>query len=1490
MYINSIYVWYLILWIIVFAIVFQKSLKIKNNDYVRINSYMLGPDELKKYAEQIAKTHQLSEIIGSPKSLIGRLDDNFLEITSVYKSLNADSKNSSAFSPAAEWLLDNFYIVEEQVKIIRRDLINHKKNSLGMLKTGYLKGFPRVYAVALELVAHLDGKLEDNTMGIFLKAYQSQNALTMSELWILPLMLETALIENIRMICEKIIDSYVERQKVEWLMAGGPEDDIKNILDEIGIMRSVNSPFVEHLVKLIRKEGLDQGQILSILDKKLEEFDTKVEKIVQEEHQEQAARQLTMGNSIISLKYIAHLAWNEIFEQLSRVEEILHQDPAGIYGQMDFESRDYYRQEVEKLAGILQISETNIARKAVELSRAAANDSSHNKQRHVGFYLIGEGRQILANQIDDEVRLDQVKFWIRRLYILPITVLTAAMILAGSCYAYLSAGTASIWISLLAGTVTLVPSLSMSINLVNWGIMHLVDPKKFPRLKFDGGVPPDAATILVIPALLSNVRQASRLADQLEVHYHSNREKNLYFAVLGDFPDADQEITATDQEITEAVLQRIRRFNQKYSPDEDIFFYFQRGRKFSPQENKWRGWERKRGAIAEFNELIRGADGTSFNLFSGDRRALQHVQYAVMINDGTKIPIGMVKKMIGTITHPLNKAVFDPVRGIVAEGYAMIQPKISVNLEKINSSFFTRIFSGQTGFDPDTQAHSDIFQDLFDEGSFTGQGIYNIDIYREALGHSFPDNAVLSPDLIAGCYLRTGLATQLNLVTGFPSACLLWMAGMHRRVRGDWQLSRWLLRRLKNQAGEEIVNPLSSLCKWKILNNLRKAVEPISLLGLLTLGPTIFPGQPLVWLGFGLLALSLTLILDLGNYLLAKHYTLVFYRSYGNFIYGSMGAFYQSLVYLIFLPYNAYLMVDAMIRTIYRLLFSHKNRWQWVSNADAQRIIGDDYLSYIQRMYPSLFISLAFFAEALYSGGMRLFLSLPLIVLWVISPVVACYISRLDRLPEEPLEAEEKNDLRLLARKTWHYYEDMVTAENNYLPPDNFQEDPFNGAALRTSPTNIGLYLLAVIAARDMGFVSLTAAQGLLEKTIAVIEKMDKWHGHLFNWYDIRSLEILRPRYISSVDSGNFLSHLIALKQAILEDLHRPIINGDMVSGLEATLACASRVDLPEMEMLRRQPSQAGLTITAWREYLQGLAADFIVFTPWENAYLKMIGEFTDEMDRLIIDPQTISLAMGISGGSDGIREIVSEIQYRPSLTSLSLNYGKLLSRLEELNRIRHDANGDMVCLKDSLVRFQGNVDSLIAGFENLISRIDLLSENTQLKPLYSLHKHLFSIGYNLEEEKLTDSYYDLLASEARITSFLAVIRREVSPQHWFKLGKALVDIEGYRGLVSWTGTMFEYFMPALIMKNFRNTILDETYHFVIDAQQMYGERRNVPWGTSESGYYAFDLQLNYQYQAFGVPDLGLKRGLIKDMVVSPYSCVLALSFDRGVAWRTSSG
>lgn len=1275
------------------------------NDIDRIKHVLLNREDILAYGYIMGQKHLLKKKKGTTKVLKKRLEQNYQEIFNIYRKLDAFTKDNKDMSPASDWLLDNFYKIEEQVKEVKLNIRQERFYKLNTLASGYLKDYPRIYSIALEFISHTDGNLDTDLFIDFIKAYQSNQILTISEVWALSLVTRIGLVENIRMICTDIYKTQLQWNKADKDSKLKGQELIEAIEENLEIEGRLNSSYIEHLLALIRRTGLEYGEVIDYLEKRLEEYNTTIKELIQNEHKEYAVRKISIGNSITSLYSISTLEWNEIFESVSIVEEMLSKDPSGIYPSMDFESRDYYRKIITRISTDNNISETRVANAAISLSKSAQKLNKSFKEIHVGYYLIDEGRKDLFESLN--IRKKDFRLKSMQPYLTTVAFFTALSIIFA--VSVLAKGWSYGNIALLS-ILLLIPTSEIGIGLTNHIFMKLYKPTFLPRLDYGEGIPDESKTMVIIPALLSSKNIALELIEKMEVYYLANKDENLFFGLIGDFKDSINETNPDDESIIAAAMEGVSRLNKKYKKDRTIFYYFHRKREFNEKQNKWMGWERKRGAIVQFNDLILGKDINSFVYKSSHVDELKDIKYVITIDSDTNLIMESAAKLIGTIEHPLNRPVYDEKWGVVREGYGIIQPRIGIDIEDSNKTLLSRIFAGDGGIDPYTTAVSNIYQDVFGEGIFTGKGIYDLSLFNKVTKNKIVDNTVLSHDLLEGSLLRTGLAGDIELIDGFPGKYLPYSSRQHRWARGDWQLIKWILGR----------NPLTSLSRWKMADNLRRSMLQPSLYLLLLIGIFFLPVSvfeliliPIFLFLFPNLLCLLSIVERRGKSV--RQCTQLLKKTT-----------YQLFMLMAFLPYSAYLMMDAAMRSLYRVFCSHRNMLEWVTAADAEKNLKSDLKGYYMKSRYPMVLTLLF---AVAAGINKVYdmAAIILTALWALSPYIAFKASEETEGEKPSLTDEEKADIQRIGRKTWAYYEELVCEEFNYLPPDNFQEYPPRGAAPRTSPTNIGLYLVSTLAAADLGYITVSHMIERIGNTLDTIEKLDNWNGHLYNWYDIKTLEVLRPSYVSTVDSGNFISYLLVLRQGL-------------------------------------------------KDYIENI----------------------DKQDTV----------------------------------------------------------------------------------ENIITRINAIIERTQFIHLYDKKKNLFSIGYDVEKESLTNSYYDLLASEARTTSYLAVVRREIPLRHWRKLGRALTYIGKSRVLVSWTGTMFEYLMPALIMKRYDNTILDETYKGVLQAQKDYGQENHVPWGISESGYYTFDLDLNYQYKAFGVPDLGLKRGLIEDVVISSYSTMMAINLD----------
>ncbi len=1511
----------LILFVFTFWLIFSKS----KDEKIKIRDASLTSDELETHAREMAYDHAVSKRLNLFNWPVPRMNENYKYILSVYKALNEDMQKGIGTTPAAEWLLDNFYIIEEQVKGIRKDLTKEFYSRLPMLSSGPFKGYARIYTVALELVSHTDGRIDERVLLNYINAYQSHNVLASRELWALAIMVKLALIENIKYICQTIEESQKQRRKVEEILAVAKSEDgidIKklslSIESELKGKYQIGSAFIEHLAFRLRRMGRVYSPVLRQIDDMLEINGTNTDSITHKEHSEQTVRKGSIGNCILSLKYIASSNWVDVFEALSKVESILRADPDGTYNLMDLQSKNYYRKRIEELALAFDVSEKHVANKVVELAKRTMErdgELSNVKSKrgfHVGYYIIGEGLRELEKGIGINKSLVKrfagfVKSNPLALYSGSVLILSTLICVIFSKYIYSEALEFKGMLASIGFLVLLLPATDVSVNFINWLLNHAFKPSFFPRIELKGSIPDEYSTMVVIPALLPDEKRALGLIDNLEVYYLSNRENNLYFALAGDYKDSDTKDMPGDGKIVNSAIDRINELNKKYCKEgNDIFYFFHRHRQYNERQRKWMGWERKRGALVEFNDMLLGSKKTSYSIVSKDISKLPKVKYVITLDADTILPLGTAKKMIGTMVHPLNLPEIDEEKGIVVKGYGLMQPRIGFDIESVNKSLFSRIFAGEEGRDPYASAVSDVYQDLFGEGIFTGKGIYDIDIFQKLLSNAIPENTVLSHDLLEGSYIRAGLVSDLELIDGYPSKYNSYAMRLHRWVRGDWQLIPWLNDHIRNRLGKVIKNPLSPVSRWKIIDNLRRSMVAPAVMLLAALGFSLFPGNILMWIGILLFIMYFPFILSGIDYIVYKPLRVILSRRYTPVICGLKAAFLQITLQFVFLPYQAYLMVNAVAVTLARVFVTKRNMLEWVTALDTERTLKNSLKSYVIKMRVGVLQAIIVFGLAVFFKPQSVIPAFIVSAGWFISPFIAYRVSREEKKAVVPINSDDLFELRTTARKTWRYYEEFVNNRNNYLAPDNYQEEPPNGIAYRTSPTNIGLGMLAALCARDFGYIGTDEMYKIIKRTVSTIEKLDKWKGHLYNWYDTRSLNTLRPRYISTVDSGNFVCYLITLKEGLLDYLNRPLIEKVLVDGIKDTANLSSREEdgvLWETEIFddfagsfdKEERFDLMLWIKALDKFVENRKEKGNKKNVWSSKVENMVSGFKEELGSyyswgylLFEIPEELKKGFGKEELQKSITTIFELLKVNMPMAKLPDHYRKLNTEVDKLNKIIHkNRESGFVNIKNWLDRLKHeleksiqNTEQIISNYQYLIDRIDKISNETEFIHLYDNKKQLFSIGYNIEENSLTNSYYDLLASEARQTSYIAIARGEVDVQHWFKLGRTLTRVDRYKGMISWSGTMFEYLMPLLIMKSIKNTLLDETYSFVLMSQKKYAKQRNVPWGTSESGFYSFDIKLDYQYKAFGVPWLGLKRGLAEDMVVAPYSTMLALPID----------
>lgn len=1492
----------MILWIILKrSAISQKALK--------INSQLVPFDQMEEHVVKMASEHAFSSKKSISSWPVPRLDDNYHFILSVYTQLNDDIQKNHDVSSSAEWILDNFYLIEEQVKQLRCELSKKTYSRLPVIKHGPFKGQSRIFAIVMELVVISDGQVDEAKLVHCLNAYQKHNKIFDREIWALPVVIKLALLENIRKICEKIKKTQAQWNKadniIEKLLGnnGLDEEIITKKLQSMMIEEKVNLSFIEHLSYRLRMLESKYTTISTYINEYLDKQEKAAGTAALQELKSQSTTTVSTGNNMTSLKYFAIFDWSDLFEAVSFVGQILCRDPDGTYPLMDLATRNTYRSRIEELSSNFGMEEARIATKAIDLAAAAFNTRDEDAQRtwHVGYYLIGKGISELQKALKAKVVWTSATTRFARnhpqaLYVGSIIFIT--LLLTGIAAQYAALHVFSFrWAWILTSIIAvLIPSSEIAVSIINWVAAKSLKAAIFPALELKDGIPESMSTMVVIPTLLPDQARAKEILDNMETHYLSNRDKNLYFALVGAFKDSDTEVTA-DLTVIDAAMRGVKALNEKYmSGDTEIFYYFHRTSQYSPENKKWIGWERKRGALMEFNDLLLGCEDTSFFYRSNPDKDFPKIKYVITLDSDTVLPIGMAKTMIATMAHPLNKPRIDPVKGIVVDGYGLMQPRVDFDSENSGKSPFSKIYTGQVGIDPYSSAISDVYQDMFGEGIYTGKGIYDLKVFHQVLKNAIPENKILSHDLYEGSYVRAALVTNLKLVESYPTKYNSLSTRLYRWIRGDWQLIPFLFHRIPNGMGM-IKNPLSLLSKWKIFDNLRRSLVAPALMVLIALAMSILPGHLLLWLGFAFAALLFPLISSAMNYVISGGLFREKIKSYIPIIVGLKALLYQAGLTLLFLPYQAYSMVKAVSLTLWRVCISKKNMLEWVTSADSDANQDESISGYYGKMHASIWEALIIAVLVMLFHPSLTIASGLLFIAWTAAPFVAYRISQEYKKTNSPVSQEDANDLGRIARYTWRYFEEFANKENNYLAPDNYQQEPYRGIAARTSPTNIGLGLLSILTARDLGYIGNIEMADSISNTITTIEQLSKWNGHLYNWYDTHTLKPLNPRYISTVDSGNLVCYLITLVQGLKGFMDHPLVDQKCVSGILDTLGCAQHEGFHTdtitdyLNEAMRQSFGLGL----WRDILQKLSQEDcfadLKNTHWRIKIDRMIQQSNAELWELMPWTGMLNVMPHTSKLSEeqvtSLEKISASLNALPHLRAIP---AACKSALEYLGTLKDDGDEHMAAWLDktkvAFIQSSDRTQALMDRYKDLIQRITALSEQTRFLPLYDAKKQLFSIGYSIREKKLSRSYYDLLASEARQTSFISIARGEVPSSHWFKMGRTLTVMDGYKGLVSWTGTMFEYLMPLLIMKSYKNTLLDETYDFAVRNQKKYGMQRGIPWGTSESGYYSMDNNLDYKYKAIGVPWLGLKRGLIGDAVATPYATFLALMVDPETAMK----
>jgi len=1422
-------------------------------------------EQLAQYAKTLAKNHAVvKERLA--EHLLKRLAQNEDILMDVHGMLTQSVKQNHRVVPAGEWLLDNFYLIEEQIYIGKKHLPRKYSKGLPQLTNGDYADYPRVYHIAVEIISHTDGRVNLKSLVRFIKSYQTVTSLKIGELWAIPIMLRLALIENLRRISIQIaMDIESKNQANYWAeeLMETLEKDSKNLVLVIADMAranpTMNSSFVAEFTRKLQEKGTRMALPLNWLEQQLGDTSYTIAEMVHLENQKQAADQLSISNSISSLRFLNTNDWREFVEETSLVEDVLKKD--AVYPFMDFSTRDHYRHSVERIANKSLLSEIEIANKVIEL--ASGHSSGDERKKHVGYYLVDKG----VKQVE---KFSKVKFSFaeksrKAFNALPLSgytggILILSVLLSWTLFIKLKAEDVPLWMMITVGVFCLVGVSQLSFSIINWITTLFAKPCLLPKMDFSKGIPEEYKSMVVIPTIMGSTSDVDELTEDLEVRYLANRHDHLHFALLTDLKDALEEILPEDEGIASMAAERITALNQKYAGDgDDIFFLFHRARQWNKKERLWMGYERKRGKLASLNRLILQKEKKDFAVIVGDEAVYSAVKYVITLDTDTQLPRDAAIKMIGTMAHPLNHPLFSKKKKRMTDGYTILQPRVSNTLPGQNSSIFARVHSNDEGTDPYTRAVSDVYQDLFKEGSFIGKGIYDVAAFEQALHQAFPENRILSHDLLEGSYARAGLLTDVQLYEEYPAQYSTDIQRRHRWIRGDWQIAAWVLPFVPNALRQLRKNPVSFLSKWKIFDNLRRSLVPISYL-LLLLYAWLFSPAAWFWTLIVTAIILLPSLISLAGQILSKPKDELWKQHILFSLRTSANQFIQHIITAICLPYEAFINADAIVKTLWRVYISNKNLLQWNPFGKAGKNEHNHIAGEYARMWFPVLLSISLFIYLFMYNAVAFAVALPFLILWFTSPYITRTISFPVSTKKAHLEVEEIAFLYKTARKIWFFFETFVTKEDNWLPPDNYQETPVERIAHRTSPTNIGLSMLGNLAAYDFGYITAGKVTERTLNTFSTLDRMDKYEQHLYNWYDTVTLQPLNPRYISTVDSGNFAGHIITLKQGIAEMRHHKIIPERFFEGL--------------LDTIRIMNDQPGITSS-----LQTLETEVENICRNKPGDIKALSIAIEKLNTLTFqlnipdEPWVNKIRLQVN---DLQQRLASLIPWTGSIFPAELTAIPTHNELFELNNQLLSRHKGETHIYNQVASSQAILTQFFSDIDYLQAKCDEYSD-MHYRFLYDKSQNLLAIGYNVDEQRRDNSYYDLLASEARLAAFVGIAQGKIPQESWFALGRQLTNAGSMPVLLSWSGSMFEYLMPMLVMPTYENTLLDQTCKAVVQKQIDYGKKRNVPWGISESGYNMFDAALNYQYRAFGVPGLGFKRGLGEDLVVSPYSTIMSL-------------
>jgi cyclic beta-1,2-glucan synthetase len=1403
----------------------------------------------------------------SKRSMLARLRDSQLELDTARRDLLEGARLDHATTSSAEWLLDNAHLIRTGIAETRRHLPRkYPKPS---------KSSSSVYALAGQLIAESDHSLNEDNIAECLRKYQSPESgnahqLTIAELWLFPLLLRIALFESLARLASRVSRAqqlremaYLWANRLAVGMRRGPKAFDRMLASLETEPFALEPCFVTSLLERLQDEENAMGPVEQWIESRVH---VPLTDLLRHEHAQEAAGSISTANAFGSLRAISRIEFTKIFEAVSAVDAELRKDPSGVYARSDFSTRDHCRWTIERVAANAGVAELDVARCTNQL----ASRGTSVKAGCAAYYLMSDGVPQLEAALGARVpRRIQFIRAIRRhatsAYLTAIFGLTASFLAISLALAWQGGVHQQATLAVL-GVMALFPLSELAMQIVNAMVISTLPPDLLPKMDFREGIPATCATLVVVPMMLTNLGVVHQEVDRLEVRYLANREDNLFFSLFPDFTDFTKQEAPGDAALLQAARDGVDRLNARYPGSR--FLLFHRRRVWSESEQRWIGRERKRGKIEDLNTFLVG-EGDPEMLISG---ALSlPIRYVITVDADTQLPVTSARRMVETIAHPLNQVEMDPVTRTRTEGFAIVQPRVSIALPSATATRFTRVFAGGSGTDPYCQSVSDAQQDLFGEGIFHGKAIYDLHSFRALVGDRFPAETLLSHDLIEGAHVGVGLASDIELFENLPLNYVSYCQRQHRWIRGDWQIVPWMFRNVPDQSGLA-TNPLTPVNRWRIFDNLRRSLVPVASMLLLIFGWLISP-SPGAWSMVVGLAIVLPGLAPLFDRLARQIQRSV--RGWSS----AGDELVRAAVMLAFLPHQAWIAIDAIFRVLHRRFVSRRGLLQWQTAESA----GAEADRHVPRIHRQMLIvsGLAFALTLVLWAQHSLAPTCVFLALWIVSPALMRWIGR--PAPLLRIDRQDRHFLRHLARRTWRYFDDLVTSETNWLPPDNSQLALRVEVAQRTSPTNIGLWLTSALAAVDFGYLTIPDFLNRCTQTMATLNRLERCEGHLLNWYDTRTLDPLIPRYVSTVDSGNLLASLWVFERGCRDLTNAPLLDHCCLRGIADTSGVLREEGtIPAISTQIRLLGRLLRAKTEGYDLIAGLRKipvlnDAVRWHPdyWTSRLDAELSAWTGIVDHYFVWMETLaqppdSFLQTLGAGMVAFR--VRALAEIPSLRSLSEG----LAAMDAILKVRvPEASAWIEQMRSEYRLARDRAGIVIAQLEQLADSAATLSAGINMRFLYDPARRLFGVGYAVGGPVQFSSYYDLLASECRLASLVAIAKGDVPVEHWYALGRP-------RGaaLLSWSGTMFEYLMPLLFMRTFANSLLDHDCREAVRQQIEYGNEEGVPWGVSECAYGALDANQIYQYRAFGVPSLALGPSSDNEPVVAPYATVLALLMD----------